>query len=195
MSDDPKVLDSGTISGLPMAMFVRGGGTATSDHEKAIALAEEDAERRRDEALEERKIARIPIEMGGARLVENATLDPGAQNMHVLLSLTTSSGDPVKQMGVEVKCLADLRLVGQAEMAVMVVCPRCVSRGIPQGQCQIQVRQGNRNWYLSDKGRGEPIMFDGRMYQSAGTIMESERFRCPNCAWTARIDNNKLRAD
>jgi predicted RNA-binding Zn-ribbon protein involved in translation (DUF1610 family) len=176
-------------------MFIRGGGTSTSANDKAIAEAEADAERRRDEALAEREMTRLPVEAGGARIFENKSLDPGAKDLHVLLDLVNAKGEPHLVAGVPIQCLADIRVVGPNEMAVVVVCPRCINRKIPQGQCQIQVRQSNRNWHLSDKGRGSPLWFDGKMYQSAGTIMDSDRFSCPNCAWSARIDNNKLRAE
>jgi len=187
--------EGGTIAGLPMAMFIRGGGTPTMAHERAIAEAEADAEKRRDEALEERKLSRAPVEHGGGKIFENRSLDPGASEAYVLLDLVNSKGDPIIDHGVAVQCLADVRVLSADELALVVVCPRCVSRRIPQGQCQIQIRQKNRSWHLDTRQAGKPIFFDGKMFQSAGTVMDSERFGCSACGWTARIDNNKLRSE
>jgi hypothetical protein len=77
------------------------------------------------------------------------------------------------------------------ELTLVLVCPRCQER-MPQGQCQIQVRQSNRIWHLDPSTAGSLIVFEGHPYRSAGTVMESEKFTCPRCAWQARIDKNRV---
>jgi hypothetical protein len=186
------IAEGGVLAGPPMAMFIRGGGTPTMAHERQIAEAEADANRRRDEALEERKAARIPVELGGGRLYENAAIDPGARELHVLLKLVDHRGEPKYDHGEPMECLADVRVISATELALIIVCPRCVSRDVPQGQCQIQIRQSNRAWHLDTRTAGSPIWFDGDMYVSAGEVMESEEFGCTACNWRAKIDHNKI---
>ena len=56
---------------------------------------------------------------------------------------------------------------------------RLVDDGLPA--CQIAVARDR-----------ELIMFEGRPFRSAGTVNESERFTCPQCPWSARIDKNRV---
>ncbi len=175
--------------------FVR-GGTHTSGHDKMVAEAEADAERRRDEATAERKLARIPIDQGGAKLYENKSISfgqGGADVGHVLLKYMTAKGERMYDHGEPVECLADIRVVEGSELALILVCPRCLYSGVPQGQCQIQVRQKNRSWHLDSRTAGNPIVFEGRMVTSCGIVMESERFACMQCGWSAKIDKNNVR--
>ena len=194
-----------TLFGLPLASFVR-GGTPTMAHERAVAEQEADAEKRRDIAAEERKIARVPVEQGGGKIYQKLMTDnPSAPQAYVLLDYLTSRGEPMMYLGQPIQCLADLTLSGETvksdgfgklgqEMTLHIVCPACIARGMPQGQAQLTIRQSNKHWQLDTTKAGMPVLFEGAAYPSAGRIVECERFRCP-CGWAARIYDNKVRAE
>lgn len=187
-----------TYLGLPVDMFVK-GGTTSSRHDAYVAEQEADAERRRNEEDRIKKIASLPVEQGGGKLFTNY-LSPNpegipVENPKILLHYLTRAGEQVYNEGKPLKCLADI-IVGldpanMSELTLVLVCPRCCER-LPQGQCQIQVRQSNRMWHLDQTKAGELIVFEGRPFRSAGLIMESERFTCPRCTWQAHIDKNRV---
>jgi len=193
------------LFGLPLASFVR-GGTPTMAHERAVAEQEADAEKRRDIAAEERRIARVPIDQGGGKMYQQRfTATPGVPQAYVLLDYLTSRGEPMLYLGQPLQCLADLTISGEQigsdgfgahsqEMTLHIVCPACIARGMPQGQAQLTIRQSNKHWQLDTNGAGMPIIFENQAYSSAGRVVECERFRCP-CGWAARIYNNKVRAE
>ena len=207
-TEAPKVVDGGF--GVPIDMFVK-GGTTSRRHDRMVAEEEADAERRRDEQAFMRHMASIPIEEGGARMYENRmALNPTGlptESAKVELTYLRPSGEPEYNHGKPLKCLADI-IVGMdplkpEELTLIVVCPQCEQR-MPQGQCQIQIRQSNRNWYLDPRTAGELIAWEeqdelGRKrvipYRSAGRVMDGERFTCPRCDWSARIDNNRVWPD
>jgi len=187
------------IFGVPLAAFVK-GGTSTSQNDRRIAEVEADAERRRDIAARERAIAKVPIEKGGGKIYSNSLTDkPEIAQAYVELTYLTPRGEDTG-----IKCLADV-LVGAhpphpAELTLVLVCPRCKARGVPQGQCQIRIHQCNKRWELDTRTAGELIMWEEngnlRPYRSAGKIMECERFECGYCGnWSARIDKNRVWPD
>ena len=195
-----------TLFGVPLASFVR-GGTPTMAHERAVAEQEADAEKRRDIAAEERRIARVPIEQGGGKIYQTRfTENSSIPQAYVLLDYLTARGEPMMYMGAPWQCLADLTSAGETvatdgfgkhnlEMTLHIVCPGCIGKGTPQGQAQLRIRQSNKRWVLDTKSAGMPILFEGQAYRSAGRIVECERFRCDKCGWEARIYDNKVRAE
>jgi hypothetical protein len=194
---DPPVLlkEDATVFGLPQAMFVKGGTTSMA-HDRMVAEQEADAERRRSVQDAERQAASLPIEDGGGKLYSNNLSGNAGVSPKVLLRYLTQGGEERYESGDRLECLADI-MVGldplkPAELTLILVCPRCKTQK-PQGQCQIQVRQSNRRWELDPRTQGEPILFEGSVYVSAGMVMESERFSCPDCGWAARIDKNRVR--
>jgi hypothetical protein len=185
------------LMGLPLTVFMRGGGAVPSSaEERRIAEDEADAERRRDLQDKERRIAQIPIEKGGAKMLTRAAADPET-TPKVLLLYMTRQGQPRYEFGAPVECLADIILPAAEgmDLSLQIVCPQCKERGIPMGQCQLAIKQSNRAWHLDTRTAGEIIVFDGQPYYSAGKIMDSDRFSCPKCSWTARIHDNKIRPE
>jgi len=194
-----------TLFGVPLASFVR-GGTPTMAHERAVAEQEADAEKRRDIAAAERRIARVPIEQGGGKIYQTRmTENASVPQAYVLLDYLTARGEPIMYMGQPLQCLADIIISGAKiksggfgihgqEMTLQIVCPQCVSRGMPMGQAQLTIRQSNKQWELDTSKAGLPLIFMGEAFPSAGRIVECERFSCP-CGWSARIYDNKVRAE
>ncbi len=81
------------------------------------------------------------------------------------------------------------------ELMLQIFCPVCSREGrVPNHDAIIHIRQSNRAWSLSDKGRGELCVDEeGEAFRSAGTVMDGEPFDCPNCNWRAAIHKNEVR--
>lgn len=189
------------IMGMPIEVFVRGDRTRPMAHDNEIAAREADAERRRDVAAAERKMASQPIgAQGGAMMYQNRFNDsPDAQESYFELKYVTSRGEPFYMQGQELGCLADLQLLPDNSLQFIMVCPKCKASGLPQAECQMTVNTRNKKFEFDPAGPADIIMFnDGfgvRPYRSAGKIRETERFRCDRCSWACRIVNNCVRPD
>lgn len=184
------------LFGVPMG-FVK-GGTTTSGHDRLIASNERDAERRRDESDEEKRIAKEHGLASGdanhmaARGSYEFTDHPEIKKAYVPLQYMERNGREVAFKGT-----GDIIMPGDPmfpnELALLIFCPKCKETGLPAGQCILTIRQGNRKWHLDTRKGGELFVEeDGTPQRSAGVIMDSERFTCANCSWAARIDNNKV---
>lgn len=175
-------------------VFVR-GGTTTSKSEELYERRFQEAEVRRDQAAEDKRLASIPVEAGGAKLLTNQmTNHPEIPKAYILLKYVKSNGE---ETGIE--CMGDL-IVGMnpmhpTELTLILVCPRCAQGQKHLQDCQIQLRQTNKNFTLVT-GKGAPTFkFEDRVYKSAGVITESEPGTCPDCSWRFRIVNNTVRPD
>lgn len=215
MSDDEKPVaapepspepEGKTLFGRPIDAFVK-GGTHTSQHDKETAKNRADAEHRRAVADKERQLASRSVEDGGAIMsTHKMTSAPQAEALYVLLKYLTPKGDEVFHKGKELQGLADVQIVGPDELQLMIVCMGCKESGRHQESCQLTIRQSNKSWHLDrtpwdgqsksfPHRTGQPFFFDGKMYLSAGVVMDMEKFRCPDCHWTARIDGNCVRPE
>lgn len=180
--------------------FVK-GGTSTTKSEQLYEQRYQEAERRRDIADAEKRVAGVPVEQGGGQLhVSQLTRHPEIPKAYIPLTYVDSHGQPIVINGEEVLCQADL-IIGMdptepLELTLILVCPRCQQRGHKHLQdCQLTVRQKNK-WFEFRASMG-PATFvhHGQTYKSAGMIIESEAFRCPDCDWRARIDHNRVWPD
>lgn len=218
MSDDKSAAGSGeTPSSTPSPIlsesdpgankapevFVRGGGTHTTEHDKLFARLHADAERRRAQDDYERAIStpgeksRVPVQDGGAVRYSNYLTEcTDIEEAHVLLRYLTPGGEQAFGPGGAIHCVADIK-VGDDPTNMMLVffCQRCLERGSHAEECIIHVSQKHRHWELSLKGMGSTFEFDGRLYKSAGTVMDSDLLRCNRCGWAVHIDNNCVRPE
>lgn len=193
--------------GFKLNAFVK-RGTTTYAHDMRVAALEEDANRRRAQADYDRAVANTPIEDGGGkmythRLASRKAEELNAQQAYLRLRYITNRGERITYKGEEFVGLCELMMLEGRELAVMIVCPRCVNNKVPMGQAQMRIRQANKKFdfdptpstQLGDGKAGDFFMFEGVMYRSAGVIRESEKFRCDNCDWAARIVNNEIRSE
>jgi hypothetical protein len=179
----------------PTLVFVK-GGTSTTKNDQLWEARYQEAEKRRDEADFERKVAGVPVESGGGKLFSSQlTSHPDIPRAYILVKYLSSGGEDT---GLD--CLADL-IVGMdeskpTELTLILVCPGCMSRGDKHMQdCQIQIRQSNKGFKLTT-GKGDPtFVYEDEVYKSAGVISDMEAFSCPDCGMRARVDNNCLRPD
>lgn len=181
---------SGSVFGVPVAAFVRGGTTSYRHDLLMKQQAAEDEDRRRVSDEEKRLVA-----TEGARMY---TQNLGTPQQHPVVKLLIVN--PKSELKLDasrgIHVLADVysgdNPLDPNDLTLNLACPYCWSNGTPLGRCQFKVRQSNRAWHLDPKGVGELIDFDGQVYRSAGTIMESQRIKCPQCTWTFRIDRNRI---
>ena len=177
------------VMGIPVAMFMK-GGTPTHAHQMMVAASHADAERRRDVAAAERRIASVPLDQGGGKILGGRISDPQRSAAYVLLTYCNQKREPLMFRGQPLQCLADIMTVGD-DLALMIFCLACKKRGEPLDHSIMRILRKNRSWHLDTRTTGELIVFDGAVYRSAGTIQESERFECV-CGWAARIDRNQI---
>ena len=174
--------------------FVK-GGTPTSKLEAEAERRFQESEERRHWDDVQRELARTPIERGGARLYEHPlTQNPEVPQGYILLTYVNARRERIWPG----ECLADLKIgVDDAnDIALIIICPRCLKGPKHAQDCQIMIRRSNR-WFHFEAGRGEPFfMFDDgfgpRRYPSAGMIVESEPFTCGYCSWRAVIEKNMI---
>lgn len=168
-----------------------------------------DAERRRNEQDAERRVANVPIDQGGGRLYNNvlATHDEaGLPKGHVLLEYVNEKGEPIICRGIPLVCLADVLVPNEpafeGEKMLILFCPRCNQDRKHQADSLITVRQANKAWHLDERTFGHPIVYiqqdqqgniTKELHRSVGTVMDSEKFHCPQCWWYGVIDKNKVR--
>lgn len=177
------------FGGVPEGIVYR--GTTTWGHDQQIARETHEAEERRRAAdWEKQRVA-----MDGAKVWTNKLSEHGQiPKAYVLLAYLTRAGEALYDHAEPVMCLADVVIIDPSkpeDLTLILVCPDCKTR-LPQDHCQIQIRQSNRRWHLDVSTAGELIMFEGTAYRSAGSVMDSERFKCSQCGWQARIDKNRV---
>lgn len=182
--------------GLPLDVFVK-DGTTSSKHDQLMAWMQADARRRRAEADEEKKVAREnSYKLGNrdnvASLFSHEFTDhPEVAKAYIPLAYMSPNGKEVDFYGMgDIFMPQDPKTPD--ELALMLFCPKCVER-FPADQCIITVRQSNRYWELDRRKAGQVFIDpDGIAQQSAGEVMDSEKFHCPRCSWAACIDKNKV---
>jgi hypothetical protein len=150
-------------------------------------------------------------EGGAVQYTSQMTAHPEVPKAYVCLTYLTRTG--AKMLGPQgdpVQCCADI-IVGAnpelpTELCLVLVCPKCQADSHKHQQDnQLRIFQSNKYFELvTGKGPATFLWVDkddrGRvvsrhMYRSAGMIVESEPFDCPDCGWRARIDNNHVRPD
>ena len=182
---------------LPLDVFVK-GGTTSAKHDAYMAAMEADSEKRRAEADAEKAVAKQHA-FRGANQGEIAGLQsheftdhPEIGKAYVPLMYMSPNGKEVDFYGTgDIIMVQDPKI--QNELAVILFCPKCRERGLPAAHCIITVRQSNRHWDLDQRTAGELFIdVDGEPQRSAGRIMDSDKFTCARCDWSACIDKNRV---
>jgi len=184
--------------GAPMQAFVK-GGTHTSGSERMFKERFEDAEKRRNRADFDKKLASIPVEQGGAKMfTHNFAESPEVPKAYVKLRYANRYGAPAEPG----ECLADVIIENwdrPNDLTLIFVCPGCYTeRHKSAGDCQLKMRMSNRWWNLKPRyGETRWTDPDGqiRIYKLAGDVVESEPFSCPDCGYRGRIVNGWLRQE
>lgn len=96
---------------------------------------------------------------------------------------------------------------GEKPMVLIMVCPRCMARGVPMGESQMLIQQTHRMWTLHRKGdmsKGLPGQGEIEMVEYgwagkdpiivAGTVSTHGVIKCDNvnCNYAVRIDHSRV---
>jgi len=113
-----------------------------------------------------------------------------------------------KDGSIHLECKSEITLVpppnssdaAPLEMMFAMVCPRCVSRGVPQGEAQMMIRESHRKFWIDEKRKGqvEPLEWPGGVREFVticGTVTVQDIVRCSNynCNYAVRIENSNIR--
>lgn len=198
-SDPPKSDTTESTSGsiiLSPEVLVR-GGTTTSNYDKEMAFRLSESARRRDEDAAEKRMGKIPIELGGALNFERKFTDVN-QSPRVLLEYVGWGKEAIHEQLCEL-VYDDLQT--PPCNILIFVCPECFRRGVPSEFAQIHVRDNHRQWAIDTRGVGETkavkndAMPGGiEFYVYAGSIMDTDVLGCDNanCGAKFKITKNRL---
>ena len=137
--------DAVSIGGVPMALVK--GGTTSSSYDRAMQKSAHDENVRRAHADKQAAIAARPKGPGEiARLGDNSFMRGAPRAVFFYLNRDGT----VKQ-----ECVSEVTMVegagpGQMDLMFTIVCPRCLERGVPQGQAQCQVRSSHRRFHIRE---------------------------------------------
>jgi len=192
MSDDKNDV------GSPLApVGIVKGGTTSSRYDAEMQKSEQEAQRRRivQDAMYAK--ADAPRQLGesvrfGSRRLINETTP------RLVLSYMNKD-NTVRQQAVSE--LATSSIPGrpeEIETNFTLVCPRCVARGVPQGQAQMHIRDSHRKFFLDERKRGvvtvEYAWGTRQAVLIAGTVTCQDIIRCSNhnCDFACRIDDSRI---
>ncbi len=191
MTDTPKAAPKPVA---PMVMMK--GGSSTGNYDKMMAKKTADAEARRDH--QDKQIAASGQQMGKdgsvARLGSRSMVNADSPRL-VLKYLN-------KDRSVRQECISEITNVNGAKQGTLdtmfsLVCPKCLERGIPQGEAQLFIRDSHRKFDL-DPTKGGPVVVNtvvGRqMVLVCGVVSVRDIIKCSNynCTWSVRIDNSNV---
>jgi hypothetical protein len=189
---------------LPQMSFVK-GGTTTAAHDRMKAQQFAEAERRRNEQASTRRAAQTGIL---PEHLQGQDLRPDAPGVGRMTSLQLGGRDHASVV-LEVKHPKDNKVLdwqtceltvqpkadGLPELMLLVVCMRCITRGVKMGDAQIKMVQSNRMFWLDERRAGDLWVNPNdpnEVVTLAGTITTHDWCHCPQCDWTFRIDNSVL---
>jgi hypothetical protein len=212
MADDGKV-DLGTLAetpaffnGIPIGkatadpvapmVFVK-GGTTPSTYDNALAAKQADAEERRaHEDWVAHKVEHAHEEGAIARIGEQKFLT--SESPRLVLYYMNRDGS------VRQECLSEITmypvpgsLIGEIDMMFTLVCPRCLERGVPQGESQLMVQNRHRKFHRDERKKTIVQLltpFGPQIVHQDCTVTVDDIVRCSNfnCTWQVRIADSKV---
>lgn len=198
----------------PQLAYVK-GGTSTSASERLYEQRYQEAEARRDVAEEDKRRAKgqKKVQLEG----EGAVHLPGSPDGGVQYTNQFTENSEVPQGYLHFTYHdAKLNQVGEGyadllmgtnpddprELMIVLVCRWC-QESTHKHQQDNQMRISQSNKYFEFRPGAGPPMFELRdddsglsqVYRSAGIVVESEPFTCPDCGTRMRIDMNRVIRD
>lgn len=168
------------------------GGTTSSRYDQCIAERTADAEARR--AHEDRIAAAVE---GGE---EGVIARVGACNFVTAISPKLVLQYMNRDGSVRQECLSEITMYpvadGTLDLMFTLVCPKCLERGLPSGECQVMVRNSHRKFHRDERKKGVIVVetVDGPLVVHRDcTVTCDDIIRCSNvyCNWAVRIDDSK----
>lgn len=195
MSDDTKY----DFGGVPTVIVK--GGTTSASYDKEQARRRADAERRRDiqdtqAAMGQQGVSRE----GGFSLARLGSARMVTENSPRLVLYYMNKDHSVRQ-----ECKSEITFyehptkVGEMDMMFAMVCPRCLERGIAQGESQMLIKASHRAFWIDEKLKGtvvalrdpwgnlDPVII-------CGTVTVQDTVKCSNynCTYAVRIHDSKV---
>jgi len=204
MAESPKPDQSGFV-------FVK-GGTSTSTYDNEMARRRDDARKRRDHEDRVADIASRGIRPGeAARLGEQRFVN---QSTPMLVLFYMNRDGTVRQEAISEITMMEGGKQGELDLMFTLVCPRCVERGVPQGESQMMVRNSHRPFELHEDERAVRFGVEVRKFKKgqtvmvphpfapltqiaiiiAGTVWCKDTVRCDNynCNYAVRIEGSQV---
>jgi hypothetical protein len=186
---------SAYMGGVPIGL-VR-GGTTTSSYDKLVASQEQDAKRRRagQDAMYAVRARRRRL----GEMVRLGSLSFVNQTTPRLVLNYLNADRTVRQ-----QCVSELTLIPAADrpnewvLTFTLVCPRCVARGVPQGQAQMFVRDEHRKFWIDERKKGTVQVEYAWGWREAiyiaGTVTVQDIIRCDNynCNYAVHIEDSNV---
>ena len=172
------------------------GGSSTGNYDKMMAAKTHDAEQRRNH--QDHQFAMSQKQMGKdgsvSRLGSRSMINADSPRL-VLKYLN-------RDRSVRQECISEITNVngdkqGTLDTMFSLVCPKCLERGIPQGEAQLFVRDSHRKFDL-DPAKAGPVRVntvDGmQIVLVCGVVSVRDIIKCSNfnCTWAVRIDESNV---
>jgi len=165
------------------------GGTTPSSWDAHLASMVADHKSRLAEQDKDIQASQMGVEQGGGI---RKTMDLGQPGTNPVVIFEYSNGP-----GHHGFIQADITVTQtEAEpiLSLVIVCPECVKRGVPQAQAQMLIRSNHRKWYLDEKCKGQVFKEPGTgsVYVVAGKVHGPDLYKCSqfNCTYAFRISEN-----
>lgn len=176
------------VGGFAPQVLVR-GGTMSSKQTNDIARFEANSNQRRSQQEQQKQIASAQHGPGSVASLRSRRLITQDSPRLVLWYKKH-----------EQYCLSEITTVARSsgvgmEMMFTLVCTKCLERGVPQGQAQLQIRESHRNFSIDDTKRGPKRVEFGsvnQVVQQCGTVTVEDTVRCGACGWAVRIVDSKV---
>jgi hypothetical protein len=178
---------------LPMAMWVR-GGTTSSQHDRSVAEARADADRRR--AVEDAR-QRLVLNNPNEGRIRSLDLTDSHQHPIVVLRVTRPE-DLVCEMTCELiwRPTSPPFQGRDHQWLLQLVCPACVYRhGRRVGESQLSIQEINRAFEIDRRRMGELYVTpDGEAFTLAGTVHTKDWIHCDHlgCGFHFRITDSEI---
>ncbi len=194
MSDDKY-----DFGGVPTVIVK--GGTTSSAYDNEMAKRRADAERRRAVQDEQAAVARRSgVSEGGFSIARLGSARMITQETPRLVLYYMAADKTVRQ-----ECKSEITFYehptkpGEMDMMFAMVCPRCLERGIAQGESQMLIKAAHRKFWIDEKLKGSVVALRdpwGNLDPViiCGTVTVQDTVRCANynCNYAVRIHDSKV---
>jgi hypothetical protein len=183
------------VGGIAPVVIMK-GGTTSSRYDRTIQASEADAERRRNHQDKQAARARDFVgEDGSIASFGSHKLITGDSPRLVLQYLN-------RDRTVRQECISEVTQIegkepGKLDTMFSLVCPKCLERGLPQGQAQLFIKDSHRKFFLDTSKAGIQMVESGFSRQPiyiCGKVTVNDIIRCSqfNCTWAVQIVDSKV---
>lgn len=184
-----------SVAAVAPSIFVK-GGTTSAKYDNLMAKKAADADARRAHQDKQEALAKQQAGADGsiARLGSRKLISADSPRL-VLRYLN-------RDKTVRQECISEITNIAGKEQGTLdtmfsLVCVKCLERGLPQGECQLIVKDSHRKFFIDSKKAG-PVVVDTpygkQMILVCGTVTVQDTIRCSNfnCTWAVKIDDSNV---